>query len=100
LTTGQDYVEGRKFPSECLLFLIQGIDAWMAWNPCAAVFFHKTATRVRLYRDGRGPYHGIERPGRSLVNFAYVVARSDNRAPGYGRRWAGLDLGRSVIRIA
>jgi len=54
----------------------------MAWNPCAAVFFHKTATRVRLYRDGRGPYHGNERPGGHLVTFAYVVARSNNREPG------------------
>jgi hypothetical protein len=32
--------------------------------------------------------------------FVYVVARSDNREPGYGRHEAGPDLGRSVIRIA
>jgi hypothetical protein len=38
--------------------------------------------------------------GRELVTFAYVVVRSDNREPGYGRRGAGRDLGRSVIRIA
>lgn len=47
------------------MFLRMGKHAWMAWNLCAAVFFHRTATRVRLYRDGRGPYHGIERPGHA-----------------------------------
>jgi hypothetical protein len=36
-----------------------------------------------------------DRGGR-LVLFAYVVARSDNDDPGYDRRGAGTDLGRSV----
>jgi hypothetical protein len=56
-------------------------------------FFHKTATWVWLYRKGRGPYHGIERPGRRLVHFAYVVARSNNREPGYDQRGAGTGPG-------
>jgi len=83
-----------------LVFLIPGMHAWWRGYPCAAAFFHKTATRMRLYTEGRGPYHGIERPGRRLVKFVYVVARSDNREPGCDRHEAGPDLGRSVIRIA
>jgi hypothetical protein len=32
-------------------------------------------------------------PGEWLVTFAYVVARSDNREPGYGPRGAGSTWG-------
>ena len=66
------------------MFYLQGKHAWVRGYPCVAVFFHKTTTRVRLYTNGRGPYHGIERPGRRLVMFAYVVARPNNREPRYG----------------
>jgi hypothetical protein len=77
-TTGHDYVERRNSEDGVWCSSFRVCRPGMAWNPCAAVFFHKTATRVRLYRDGRGPYHGIERPGGQLVKFAYVVARSNN----------------------
>jgi hypothetical protein len=78
----------REISERRLALKASGIEPNELGNPCAAVIVHRTATRARLYRKGRGPYHGRERPGGRLVHFAYVVARTDNR-DGFGSHERG-----------
>src|SRR5688572_15361000 len=71
---------------------------------CAAVIVHRTATRAWLYRNGRGPYHGIERPGRTPSSLC-LRGRSDGqqrrvRPPRTGYEPSEQDRVRRVRRIA
>lgn len=43
-----------------------GMGSSVDWQTVRGSFFHRTATRVRLYTDRKGPYHGIQRPGADI----------------------------------